>query len=149
MIRRDILPNSSDVNIQVKAYNSSENVEIRIGKYGGSVFSKTDAKEDTTLIATSRTDSITLEDAFEVFGDIDERLIDFKMNRMDVLALFLALESKLIYCDSQFVSVIKLLVSLVGEFLMATKILKRHHKTVYTIFRFRYDVVVASRTEQE
>ena len=73
-------------------------MEIRIGKYGGSVFSKTDAKKDTTLIAPSQNDLITLEDAFELFGDIDERLIDFKMDRMDVLALFLALESKLISC---------------------------------------------------
>ena len=59
------------------------------------VIIKNSTKQDTTLIAISQDDSITLENAFELFGNIDERFIDFKMDRMDMLTLFLALESKL------------------------------------------------------
>ena len=39
-----------------------------------------------------------MENALQLFGNIDERFIDFKMDRMDMLTLFLALESKLPYC---------------------------------------------------
>ena len=52
------------------------------------------SKQDTTLIEISQDDSITLENAFELFGNIDQRFIDFKMDRIDMLTLFLALESK-------------------------------------------------------
>ena len=52
------------------------------------------SKQNTTLIAISQDDSITMENALQLFGNIDERFIDFKMDRMDMLTLFLALESK-------------------------------------------------------
>ena len=62
------------------------------------VIIKNSTKQDTTLIAISQADSITLENAFELFGNVDKRFIDFKMDRIDLLTLFLAFESKLTYC---------------------------------------------------
>ena len=96
-------------------------MEVRIGKYGPGLFAKNDIEPKTSLITLRlvfkfkvalllvsqsqckrlfenlfwNEDQITIEKAFEVFEGVDMSLDD-TMDGIDLLALYLAIESKFI-----------------------------------------------------